>query len=601
MENKKRIFVVIFTLLLTIIGGTFAWYTYQSRKSALVLTIGDLTDAKVTLKPYQINETMVPVNTYENQVYTQVDVNASSNIELSLYYKINEISEDLINNGLKYTITSSDSLDGTYSLVKTGDFTSYANNRLDILTVELSANAYYRIYVWLDSNFGNQSGLQNLSLDIELNGMLTSIAPYSEPILNGADPVLETGMIPVTIANDGAVTTADTSSEWYSYEDKQWANAVLVNGDNRANYYESDGTTIKANATVNKDDILAYYVWVPRYKYEIWTTENSSTGSEQEINIVFEDADTEMSVGTTVGSYRTHPAFTFGTNELNGIWVGKFETTGTGDNPTILPNESSLRDQNLRAQFETSLKFSGGILSGTDVSFSGSSTYGLTANTNSHMMKNNEWGAVAYLSHSKYGLNQEIYINNSSNYFTGRSGGGIGSDSLSKTVYGNYSWLGQVVDTSGNIGNYASDITLGTNASTTGNVTGIYDMSGGAEEYVMGNLGNDVASSGFDEMINSNYYDIYLLSSSLNARLGIPVTVFGFCTLETCGGHALNETKGWYSDYASYDPSTSAVWYMRGNVSSNLAEEGIFSSSYDYGTGGSYVSWRSVLVDDFVE
>ena len=30
------------------------------------------------------------------------------------------------------------------------------------------------------------------------------------------------------------------------------------------------------------------------------------------------------------------------------------------------------------------------------------------------MIKNSEWGAVAYLSHSEYGINKEVRINNSS-------------------------------------------------------------------------------------------------------------------------------------------------------------------------------------------
>ena len=32
--------------------------------------------------------------------------------------------------------------------------------------------------------------------------------------------------------------------------------------------------------------------------------------------------------------------------------------------------------------------------------------------SDSHMMKNTEWGAVAYLTLSKYGINKDININN---------------------------------------------------------------------------------------------------------------------------------------------------------------------------------------------
>ena len=44
----------------------------------------------------------------------------------------------------------------------------------------------------------------------------------------------------------------------------------------------------------------------------------------------------------------------------------------------------------------------------------------------SHLMKNSEWGAVAYLTHSQYGRNGiEVTINNNgSTYYTG---GGLGT------------------------------------------------------------------------------------------------------------------------------------------------------------------------------
>lgn len=41
-------------------------------------------------------------------------------------------------------------------------------------------------------------------------------------------------------------------------------------------------------------------------------------------NIKFVDKNTKDN-GTQVGEYYTHPAFTFGDKELDGIWVGKFE------------------------------------------------------------------------------------------------------------------------------------------------------------------------------------------------------------------------------------------------------------------------------------
>lgn len=82
-------------------------------------------------------------------------------------------------------------------------------------------------------------------------------------------------------------------------------------------------------------------------------------------------------------------------------------------------------------------------------------------------MKNSEWGAVAYLAESKYGRNgTEININNNSNYLTGNAGNDISESSSSTTN--------------------AYNTQQGMLASTTGNIYGIYDLSGGAWEYMAG-------------------------------------------------------------------------------------------------------------------
>ena len=54
-----------------------------------------------------------------------------------------------------------------------------------------------------------------------------------------------------------------------------------------------------------------------------------------------------------------------------------------------------------------------------------------------HLTKNDEWGACAYLSKSKYGKQtEEVYINNNSNYITGIAGdtaSASSSDSVTNT------------------------------------------------------------------------------------------------------------------------------------------------------------------------
>ena len=340
-------------------------------------------------------------------------------------------------------------------------------------------------------------------------------------------------------------------------------------------------------------------MWIPRFKYQVWTTTTSSKGNEQEIQVIFEDADTSMSAGTAVGAYRTHPAFWWDDNSdgdvdagemVSGIWVGKFETTGNATTPTIKPNSAALVSQNVSTQFATSQKFS-----------ADGNAYVLNhTNTNAHMMKNSEWGAAAYLSRTKYGINQEIYINNSSNKITGRSGGAVGgstkkvseqfsgeSSTNNYNAYGYYTWIGQAVDAAGTVDTgTVADATLGTYASTTGNITGVYDMSGGAFEYVMGNYNDTIGSSGFSAMPDKKYYDKY------------EITAASSCTLATCGGHALYETNAWYGDYA-YFVYSGNPWFARDGSFRSGANAGAFSFYRSSGNGYTNFSWRSVLVVGF--
>ena len=89
------------------------------------------------------------------------------------------------------------------------------------------------------------------------------------------------------------------------------------------------------------------------------------------------------------------------------------------------------------------------------------SFYGLNFNsTDSHMMKNSEWGAVMYLTMSQYGRKNENITINSKNL-----------DNLNNlNIYA--------------VTGYSGDIPNGVSASSTNNMTGIFDLKGGLEECV---------------------------------------------------------------------------------------------------------------------
>ena len=159
--------------------------------------------------------------------------------------------------------------------------------------------------------------------------------------------------------------------------------------------------------------------------------------------------------------------------------------------------------------------------------------------------------------------------------------------------YGYYTWIGQLIDSSGTIGEYASDRTLGTKASTTGNATGVYDMSGGSSEYVMGNYNSAVGSSGFTTFPSTKYYDVYsadIFTASYSTNMSL-------CTLETCGGHALSETTSWYSDDARFVVG-GLPWFRRGGNYVSGSGGGVFNSYSNNGKDNGNFSWRCVLLAD---
>ena len=110
-----------------------------------------------------------------------------------------------------------------------------------------------------------------------------------------AYPEFEEGMIPIKW--DGSKwVKANIEEEWYDYNKKEWANVVLVTEVSRNTYLRVEpGTEIK------EEDVLAYLVWVPRYRYKLFNV-GATTSSPREIEIEFEDKEASKSNGSTNGT-----------------------------------------------------------------------------------------------------------------------------------------------------------------------------------------------------------------------------------------------------------------------------------------------------------
>ena len=605
-SDKKKIYlfiaVVVIVGILTTLSSFALWTVASNNINVAVNTFPPLEGNIRYTEGHSILAGDLPLClNYFDGINTTFTIGKESTLSEHLVYasmhlKTNDDSylayADAINWQIRTASSSSPLASGTLA-----DFAVGSNVMLDNIEVT-TTDTSYTFYIWVDSNYADAIALAGLTIDLEL-WMEVRYEQYN------VRPVVNEGLIPVVFDTTAGTTSVKNGtkvktigkndSNWYNYSEKKWANAVLVTNTSRSKYLNTSGVT------VSESDILGYFVWIPRYRYKIWTTGVSSSGKEQEIDIIFEGKNETKAVATQTGGYYTHPAFTFGNTELDGFWIGKFETGGTANEPKVKPDIRALVSQNISTQFATALKFAGGTQSGSTVTFNGNSTYGLTSKTDSHMLKNSEWGAVAYLSHSKYGANREVYINNSSGLYTGRSGGNVsGSTPINGTYtnqtsttqynsYGFYTWDGYLLNY--NTNTRSSTRILEKVASTTGNIYGVYDMSGGAYEYVMGNFANTIGHSGFTTLPDSKYYDVY----SSNIFTGTSTTNINFCTLATCGGHALNETAGWYSDSSRFVYSSSA-WFRRGGYY-NSSASGIFYFYYHSGTNVTSFSFRTCLSD----
>mgnify|MGYP005809517719 CR=1 FL=1 len=336
---------------------------------------------------------------------------------------------------------------------------------------------------------------------------------------------------------------------------------------------ENGGTSEWANAVLDGN----YYVWIPRYAYRIDknTQYTSQSGTSYKIDVKFlvgttnqyydengelkdakiaTNADEISAEGNT--DYYVHPAFRFGETELEGLWIGKYESSDAEDNKiAIIPNATSLRGINVSTMFSRAQTLS-------------------KTNIDAHMLKNTEWGAVAYLTQSQYGRNgTEVSVNQCSSYITG-AGKTEGTNKIFEDE--TYSTTPEeIVGTK-----QAYDGEIGKLSSTTGNVYGIYDMSGGAWEYVMGVYGTSgsptVGNSGFETFPESKYYNLYTAKNNSNI------------------GDALYETSRWNSDNAlfvgSYFP-----FFSRGCDCSFTSSAGVFSFSSNNGDGTSFYGFRVCL------
>ena len=446
-------------------------------------------------------------------------------------------------------------------------------------------------------------------------------------------PKLSDGLIPITINADGTVTELTSQAQlanWYNYKNKEWANAITKD---------------------KNGNITGYFVWIPRYEYKItyYTDANKTTISNDvtlygDISVKF----IPTSQTTKDAEYdHIHPAFengsTTGKNnnfmngewkeEIPGFWVAKFPagfqkntiTDNEGTLSTDLSNESDSlvsSDENysyINSSFSTIAI--GNISTDTKMtlpvfkpltyayncicigdtftlakqvtkSTESKNFYGLNNNVDSHILKNSEWGAVAYLAYSQHGRNG--IEPNKNNYYTSLS------SPYRTAVTGMYP-NGVNISQSQTLGKPWYEETIGILGSSTGNRTGVFDLNGCINEFVAGYISNGNAAlnlckgtsnliitsaneKGY-ETLSNEYITAYPYSdagSSLDSfsysnwvkYKNLQTTTYGYgdAILETSAN--INGTiKSWNTTLASA-PRTSSPTFARGG---NWNNNGIFS------------------------
>ena len=395
------------------------------------------------------------------------------------------------------------------------------------------------------------------------------------PVLNGMTPVKWNG------------TTEETTTE----EDSDWYNYVAGTGtaDNLNSHW--------ANA---KDANGSYFVWIPRYAYRItyYASQDSETPTGYYDARGMVDINGSVKYALDEGietvekdgkSYIVHPAFMDDTestfshggwdSDLSGLWIGKYESS---------KSDATSGSEGLG----TTIKVQPNVRSWRNIGISNCYTYSKEYNTSleSHLMKNSEWGAVAYLTHSQYGRNgNEIDINNSSSYITGNGGGSTNAS-----------------DAAGITNAY--DTEEGQKASSTGNIYGIYDLSGGAYEYVAAfdkessssyltntSYGGKMTAEAKDEegnYISTKYITAYTNGTSTYSGVKVyEVGKIGDATKEVNVGAG---DDNWFSDYG-YFLNSSYPFFERGGNYDGGSSAGVFCSNDGNGSNYSYDGFRVAL------
>jgi len=543
----------------------YEWYNYETGKWANVVSLEDtakhiydvtrknnlyLESARTNNGNYITEEKYLDINltNYNNNIsnifrikfkdLTQDNIYIISNDKMSYYY-------DTTINKFVFKIGNSIATSNTYNLEKNNWYIlgyTYNNNKVSFYingNKISSANIYGNVSSNESFKIGTDSTFSILS-----NFELGDLYIYKDILTD--EEISNNYQTTINIIYDNLVVG------YNDFEPKTIKE-----------YYQAEAL----GTTILNQDISQFYVWIPRFKYKLWNVTGSKgidsyDAYHKGIDIIFEKNNENSGVirceqnqcyndsllitkVTTEDNdkYYTHPAFTKSNSEITGIWVSKYEISTSSDecNNEDLENciSSSLNIQSKpgntawRYNYLSSFYYNIKRLNKNNID-------------NYNIIKNTDWGALTYLTHSKYGLCQN------------ESCSSIGTNNT--YISGN-----EITD------------------STTNNIYGVFDLSGSASEFVMANYNNEnntinTTNTRFETIPTLDDYDLYKKNEF----------ILGDATKEI----SLEEGI-WYNNHATFINETNN-WFIRGGIGT-INDSGIYYYNATTDKANEYISTRIVI------
>ena len=510
------------------------WYSYANKNWANSVILDDQYDT--------LNSEGKVVGATKSDGYVTLDgVDDYVDLGLESYDFLNGITYSLIFYLTKYNTLDHQDILGNWEKTKGGGISVNEKNSFEVvfainnqwIVLEtdyiLELDKRYHIVVTNDN--------QNIKIYVNGNliftkGITGEIGVSEVPIYLGSNPESDGSIIRPSNVNVENVQIYDRALD--EEEIPFVSEGKVANSEGLLRYVDFTNKSYEANEIIPEEKIESYFVWIPKYRYQLWDLGNYDSlttideSKVHEIPIIFGDYNTSdekenecttpMESGKTgncqIGDYMTHPAFI--SIPSTGFWVGKFETGYDG------ATTQAEAQQNINDSSKIIIKPNVYSWRGIQVANAFYSSFDYQRNLDSHMMKNTEWGAVAYLQHSAYGSQTSIRINNNNSYLTGYQANneptcGFTASNEECNRYCNDGTCNTAYPNSGL-------------ASTTGNISGIYDMSGGVWEFVMAfSLDRDgYPYSGRNSINNSGFNGNFSCSTCDNDTSGLTELTTGY-------------------------------------------------------------------------